>query len=689
MGSALSGLDAQQFALNVIGNNLANATTTGYKAQTVNFSTLLSQTIRFGSAPQGALGGFDPIQLGLGVQVEASQRDFSQGQLQTTGVASNVAINGDGFFILNNGQAGQVYTRDGAFSLNSQGVLIDPGTGFAVQGINADLTTFTIPAGGPIGNVSIPVGNLELASPTTKAIFDGNLNSGGAVANGGTTLQSAQLVDNTAANAPATTATLLTNLSRANGAGFLDLNINNGDTVTVNATKGGNPLPEQKFFVGTSLPVGYDGFGTTLGDFSSFLQRALGINTGSLADYSAIRKNSTDPNATGVSRSVPAGTVFSTTANWTLTDPSVANFGSAGLGVQPGDIIRFNSGPGAGQAANVVAVAGSTLTLSALSTKYPLPVAGDQYTVNLPAGTTVAGAATPWLTQGALEVAGNAGTANALAGLTIQDTTNNISFSPFTQIDAANGESVSTNGLVFDSIGNSHTVTFTFVLSAQGVVDPASGAVGNTWQVFVESPDSKLLGVSGNLLGTNRVVGGGQILFSTAGQFLNQTPGPNGFATLEIPNKGSVTPLTFTPDFSAMTGFANTQSTAFLASQDGLPTGSLTSFSIGQTGIVTGVFSNGATRPLAQILLARFQNPNGLTDLGHNLFQAASSSGNPLVAPPAVGSNGTLTGGALEQSNVDFAKELTNLIVSQRAFQANAKVITRVDQILDELMTSI
>lgn len=693
MGSALSGLTAQQFQLDTIGNNLANATTTGYKSARLGFQTTLSQTIRFGSAPQGSLGGVDPFQIGLGVSIGSTTRNFGQGELQATGLASDLAIDGSGFFITRDSHDRQVFTRDGAFSVNPDGFLHDPSTGFMVQGVNADYANFSIPQGGPLEDVVIPVGSLQIAVATTTAVFDGNLNTGGDVSHMGTTLQSVQFQDNVGAT-PAVAGTLLTDLSRANGVGFLDLNISAGDTLAVNATKGGRPLPEQRFFVGASLPVGYDGFGTTLGDFQAFLQRALGINTDNGLQYGAIRDNDTNPNTQGVSFSGPL-TAFapSTTAPWTMNQVGT-DFTAEGVRV--GDLVRFNSGAGAGQIGQVTAVsttttANDTLTVTALAGTLPLPVSGDQYTIHEPAGVSIADSAvTPWLTDGALYVAGNAGSANAITDLSIMNVTNNISFTPFTQIDAASGESVVTNALVYDSIGNAHQVEVTYVLEAKGVVDPISGSVGNVWRVYTEAADSKQLSGAGVLLGTQRATGSGQLLFSTEGQFLSQTGTPGvGFVTINLPNQGAITPLTFTPDFSDVTGFGNTQSIVFMRSQDGLPTGILTDFQVDQDGVVKGIFTNGATRDLAQIMVARFPNPNGLEEDGANNFRVATNSGTPVISAPGQQSAGLIVGGALEASNVDFAKEFSDLIVAQRAFQANARVITRSDQMLETLVNIV
>lgn len=689
MNSAISGLRSQQFKIDTIGDNLANSTTTGFKTGRVEFKTLLSQTISFGTAPQGFLGGVDPIQQGLGVAVASTTRNFSQGELETTGVATDLAVDGNGFFILQNGQGGLAYSRDGGFTINPANLLHDPGTGFVVQGVTADLSTFTIASGAPIGSISIPVGNLQIAAATQNAEFDGNLDGGGEQALMGTTLQSAGLVDNFGGFTPATSATLLSNISRATATGFVDLALDSGDTITVNAVKGGRTLPAQKFFVGSSLPVGFDGFGTTLGEFASFMQRALGINTGPSLQYGAVRDNDTNPNT-------PGSSFAATTVTSTSVRVAGANFGVGGENIQVGDILRFNSGAGAGQIARITSISSTvtpndTLNFTApLSSGLSLPVAGDQFTIHEPAGVSISGAATPWLTNGALHVSGNVGLANAITNLQISNTTDNINVSPFTQLDAASGESILANASFFDSQGNSHLAEFTFVLETKGGVDLVTGSVGNTWRVFSEGADSKLLGAGGAIAGSNRVIGDGQITFSNAGQFLSQQPSSaSGFVSLAIPNQGAMTPLNVLPDFAGMTGFASNVSSAFMLSQDGIPAGVLEDFSIGRDGIITGIFNNGLTRSLGQIYLARFANPNGLSQLGSSMFQQAANSGEAVVSRPGVVGLGSIISGALEASNVDFAQEFTDLIVSQRAFQASARVITTADDLLEELVNIV
>jgi len=121
-------------------------------------------------------------------------------------------------------------------------------------------------------------------------------------------------------------------------------------------------------------------------------------------------------------------------------------------------------------------------------------------------------------------------------------------------------------------------------------------------------------------------------------------------------------------------------------SQDGSALGALQSFTIGQDGVITGVFSNGRTRPIGQIALASFSNPTGLEKTGNSLYRASVNSGLAQVGVTGSGGRGTLSGSTLEMSNVDLAQEFTNLIIAQRGFQANSRIITASDEMLQDLV---
>ncbi|MDH4180325.1 MAG: flagellar hook-basal body complex protein, partial [Armatimonadota bacterium] len=144
--------------------------------------------------------------------------------------------------------------------------------------------------------------------------------------------------------------------------------------------------------------------------------------------------------------------------------------------------------------------------------------------------------------------------------------------------------------------------------------------------------------------------------------------------------------IPITADLGTVTQFVGS-TTAQAVTQDGLPVGTLQSFSIDDNGILTGVYSNGMTESLAQIALAGFTNPAGLSKLGGNLYTTSPNSGDPIIKPPNVGANGGLASGFLEMSNVDLAQEFADLIVTQRSFQANSRVVTTADEMLQDVLT--
>jgi flagellar hook protein FlgE len=140
-----------------------------------------------------------------------------------------------------------------------------------------------------------------------------------------------------------------------------------------------------------------------------------------------------------------------------------------------------------------------------------------------------------------------------------------------------------------------------------------------------------------------------------------------------------------TVSLAKLTHFGGPKS-ANVASADGYGAGSLQGFQIGGDGTVTGVFSNGQKLALAKVALAGFNNPMGLEKVGNSDYRATTNSGNPQINSPGGGGVGTLLGGAIEMSNVDLAQEFTNLIIAQRGFQANSRVITTSDQMLQDLV---
>jgi flagellar hook protein FlgE len=181
--SGVSGLQAHQIAMDVEGNNIANVNTIGFKYSRANFSDMLNQTSKIATAPQGSLGGKNPMQVGLGTQVSSITKIFSQGSVQTTDKNTDVAIQGDGFYVVSP-DGGQTYkfTRNGDFTFDAEGNFVDA-NGYIVQGWVRDDDTGIIDSTAPIQNITIPPGLTTPANDTGYITLKANLNSGDTVVN--------------------------------------------------------------------------------------------------------------------------------------------------------------------------------------------------------------------------------------------------------------------------------------------------------------------------------------------------------------------------------------------------------------------------------------------------------------------------------------------------------------------------
>ena len=265
MYTGLSGLDVNQTRINTIGHNIANVNTTAFKGSRTLFQTQFSQIYSLGTPPSTTSGGTNPMQVGLGAVVGTTQRDSNQGSVETTGISSDLAMDGRGYFVLRQSDGRQVYTRDGAFSIDPDNRLVSM-DGNLVQGFAVDDGFNIIP--GVLRDLTIPLGTLTMASPTTNVIMDGDLSAAGTISTQGSTHASQALIDG--GGADATGATALTNLFSADAPGTALFS--NGTTITVSGVeKGERQLPSQTFVVGTT--------GSTLDDLASWLEDALGLQT--------------------------------------------------------------------------------------------------------------------------------------------------------------------------------------------------------------------------------------------------------------------------------------------------------------------------------------------------------------------------------------------------------------------------
>lgn len=259
----------------------------------------------------------------------------------------------------------------------------------------------------------------------------------------------------------------------------------------------------------------------------------------------------------------------------------------------------------------------------------------------------------------------------------------NISFGP-------NDKYWETTYQFIDGLGGKHNVKFTFVRGLKG--DGTTGGGDTEWGVvmqdletgkYFQSADGKPSG--GNNL--NAVVV--PIKFDANGKIINDTTtNPPPFKTgitLEVPGKNGADNFNVKVDFNKLSQFNNDSNAAITAS-DGYPQGFLDTFTIGPTGEINGVFTNGQNKVIGRIALSVFKNPAGLEKTTENMYQPTPNSGDPIFGLPGSGGLGTLSPGALEMSNVDISREFTEMISTQRGFQANSRIITASDEMLQELV---
>ena len=269
--TALSGLNASQSLLDVSGNNIANVNTVGYKGSRALFETQLSQTMSFGTPPGTNSGGSNPIQMGLGVNTAAIQRNFAGGSIETTGLKTDVAIEGSGFFILQDSNGGSSYSRDGGFGVDANQQLVSSdGKTVMGYGVDDDFNVLT----GTLSPLTIPEGRLTVTQASKNASFAGNLDASGTVATTPSVASSESLIDTTSGTA-ATSSTSLANLATATHPATNLFAV--GDVITLNARKGGRTLDDSKFTV-TSSSTSETDSGSTTAEFMEWLDTQLGLD---------------------------------------------------------------------------------------------------------------------------------------------------------------------------------------------------------------------------------------------------------------------------------------------------------------------------------------------------------------------------------------------------------------------------
>jgi flagellar hook protein FlgE len=619
----LSGLDADSTALNTIANNLANMNTTGFKSQTTNFSDLFYQEV-------GTDGAGSEIQAGTGVQVASNSTDFSGGAITSTGIETNAAINGSGFFVLNGGNGSQLYTQNGSFQLTSTGGL-ETADGLGVMGFPA--TNGVVNTSGGLSNITIPVGGVMVPAATTGFGMTQNLDSQSQV--GSTTTGQVQIYDSLGSTYDATVT--YTNLGNNNW-GY---NISMPDTLSPAAPAAAtvtNALTQSTSSASGTTTLSYD-FGSSGGKMGTVDPSTSLVITG--------------PTAGGTTASITAPAV---TANETVAQyASDLNSALTAAGITTGAGGVNVSATSSGQ----LSITGPAATLSTTGTVSQTLV-GSTSTYNFGSSNGTLATVDP-------------GTDLTITGPTATGATATITAPAVTA-----GETIA-----------SYVTAVNAALTAAGITGVTVTGPTAAGAVSVTS-----LGTSGSVVQdpVASANASGTLSFDTSGNLIAPAGNVSGITFSGLSD--SAAPMNLSWELFGPGGTGNVSQTAAASSttatgQNGYTSGQYEGFAINGSGIIAATYSNGQTQNVGQLAIATVSNEQGLVDQGSTEYATSAASGAAAVGVAGAGGRGSIEGASLEASNVNISAEFSDLIVAQRAFEANSKAVTTFDSVTQETINMI
>jgi len=712
--AGVSGLQSHQVAMDVESNNIANVNTTGFKYSRANFSDLLAQTKAIATAPQGTLGGKNSVQVGLGSTVSSMTKIFSQGSVQNSDKNTDVAIQGDGFFIVSP-DAGNTYkyTRAGDFKFDAAGNFVD-NNGFVSQGWLRDPETGKVDSTAPITNINIPPGLTTPANPSSEVVLKANLNSGpiiesyspaykvlsgpppasptpdaldkngNPIASGdmgvmfnevgeafalqkdqgiwASFIASKALASNTVSDSTGTDDELNITFELDNG-DTLDIVTTGSDgteTADENGARYASAINAKTSITG--VEASYDTttdkltLVNTNANSSASHNIRLTVNTG---DNSGL--DSADDSTTAYRYQYdPSGATSLKDTDKTFT--TIADLRNA-LEIQARAV---GDGDGDGTAdENNISI--SVTEQGKIEIINPGNSEDGDYDINL----KITGMNAKSVTGGGItdnvRFTRNMEALNSVLPVGSGGKAYSQSFNAATHSSSID---------VFDSLGSKHTLRMEFRKTA------VDSSTGSTWDMLVSVPPPSTVDT---IAPYDEKVG--SIRFNNDGSLATYNPpnisfsGNNGSA----PDQQINLSLGTANDFDGMTSF-DSRSTTSGISQDGYTGGDLVGIRIDQSGTLIGSFSNGRSFGLAQIAMAKFTNNEGLGTEGGNIFVQSANSGEAIIGTAATSGRGFIQSSALEASNVDLSRALTQLIIIQRGFQANGKTITTSDSLLETLI---
>ncbi len=651
--TAVAGLQAQSSALQNISGNIANSQTTAYKEIDTSFADLVSAAAQSQQSADGVIAS-------------SVSTNTVGGTIQSTSVSTDMAINGDGWFVVaeptgftdNQPTFSGVadFTRAGDFQLNANGNLVN-GAGYYLMGIPVNATT-----GNPEGSVPQVLqfdNNFIPAQATTSISYQANLPSaptsglivpsdfandpiaGAEIIGSGATLDPDALATGTGTVGSLTESTTLTSLG-----------VTSGDTISI----GDGTNTTTYAVTGTS----------TVGDLIN------AINSGASGN-AAVTASLNGGNLVLTGNNYTAAIAVSATG---ASDAADLGFGASNNAFAPTNLLTQGLG-------------GETFTVALGG--------GAPQTITF--GTGVGQVATLGELQTAVQnltgVIGSVNTANGDISLLADDPTTTLAVggtaSPSTfgiensTVSPGNGtvigndlttftnQSVSGGSLTaYDSEGNPLNIQFRW---AQ--VSDSNGE--SVWNLFYQT-NSNATGAQAawQNVGTN-------FIFNSSGQLVQPTTSALNLPSLTV-NGDTLSNVELNFGSNGLTQFANSSGTAQVTQieQNGFAAGQLQSVSVDSQNRVVGSFSNGQTIPLAQITLATFGGENALQALNGGAYAATADSG-----PPLYGATGKIVGSSLESANVDISTQFSNLIVAQQAYSANARVMSTANQMIQSLLQVI
>src|SRR5580704_6001584 len=670
--TSVGGLQAQSFALQNISGDIANSQTTAFKGINTAFQDLVS------AAAQGQ-------QTAGGVIAHSVSTNTVQGAIQSASVSTDMAINGDGLFVVAQPASFtdnqpvfsgvNLYTRRGDFQKDQNGFLVN-GAGYYLMGIPVDATT-----GNPTGSVPSVLqfsNNFVPAQQTSQIQYQANLPSNPTTTNTKSTVPGSNLLDPTGFEAnPLAGAPTPAKISGTGAALSADA-VAKG-TGTVNTLTSATTMASLGLSVGNTITVN-DGTATTTYTVASgdTVATMLTARNGGAAAVSAALSPAGGPGplvltgTNGIASITVGGTSAADTAigfgagqnSFQPTNLLTQGAVSQGqtfvvtVGSNPAQTITFGTNTGAGQVA----------TLAQLQTKVQA-LTNVTGTLNTANGNMTLTATSP---TDQIAITGTASAAKfgiqTLTALPANGTVIANDVTTFTNETIAGG-SVTT----YDGTGAPVNVQFRWAK----VASVATGGV-DTWQLFYQS--------NSNATGTQSAWqnAGKSITFDSTGQM---SPALSSLTLNNLTVNGtSLGSVQLTFGSNGLTQFANTSGTAQvnLLQQNGFAAGQLQSVAIDSENRVVGSFSNGQTIPLAEVTLATFNGMNNLQALSGGAYAATADSGTAILS-----ASGKISGSSLEGSNVDIATEFSQLIVAQQAYSANAKVMTIANQMIQSLLTVI